>query len=137
MAETAHVFNNVVCGLLVRSGLVLLVHRNALRLWAPNCWDAPGGHLERGETDLEALARELNEELGISFSSADARLVGRLTGAEYDARVFALRRWSGEPANQAPHEHDDLAWFGEEQLGGLVLADLDLLEIAFAVLRDQ
>ena len=87
------------------------------------------------ESDLEALARELNEELGITFAAFDARLVGRLTGADYDARVFALARWSGEPANRAPHEHDDLAWFGEEQLPRLVFADSDLLEIAFEVLR--
>ncbi|MGA3354345.1 MAG: NUDIX domain-containing protein [Acidimicrobiales bacterium] len=137
MVETAHVFNDVVCGLLVRSGRVLFVHRNASRLWAPNCWDAPGGHIEQGESDIEALGREMNEELGISFSAGSARLAGRLTGSDYDARVFVIDSWSGAPVNRAPHEHDDLVWFGEEQLSGLVLADPDLLEIVLAVLRDR
>ena len=37
--------------------------------------------------------------------------------------------------NRAPEEHDDLAWFEENQLAGLVLADPDLLPIVVGELR--
>jgi 8-oxo-dGTP pyrophosphatase MutT (NUDIX family) len=135
MAEVPSDFHDVVCGLLVSSGQVLLVHRTASRLWAPGRWDAPGGHVEGEETDGDALSRELAEELGVTFDAGDARLVGRLTGADYDARVFLLDSWSGEPENRAPHEHDELAWFGEAQLSSLLLADDDLLPIMLHQLR--
>jgi len=136
MTEASSGFNDVVCGLLLSSGRILLVHRNASRLWAPNCWDAPGGHIGQGESDRDALARELLEELGIVVASDAARLVARLTGVQFDARVFVVDSWSGEPQNQAPEEHDDLAWFEEEQVFGLVLADPDLFDIIVEALHD-
>jgi 8-oxo-dGTP pyrophosphatase MutT (NUDIX family) len=134
--EVVSAFNEVVCGLLVSSGRILLVHRNSSRQWAPNCWDAPGGHIEPGESDVGALTRELLEELGIVVGvDDDARLVARLTARDYDARVFLVRSWSGTPENCAPEEHDDLGWFAEEQLSGIVLADPALLEIIVAELH--
>jgi len=135
MARSGSRFNDVVCGLLVRSGQVLLVHRIAGRDWAPNCWDAPGGHIEQGESDLDALRRELLEELGVSAAPGDVRLVTRLKGVDFDARVFLVERWSGSPGNRAPEEHDDIRWFSEEELPGLVLADPDLLDIVLGELR--
>ncbi|MGO9962834.1 MAG: NUDIX domain-containing protein [Acidimicrobiales bacterium] len=135
MEEVAPEFNDVVCGLLVKSGRALFVHRNSSRAWAPDCWDAPGGHIERGESDLAALAREMLEELGVVVAPDNAHLVARLTGAHYDARVFAVDAWSGEPENRAPEEHDDLAWFDEVQASRLVLADPELLDIVVDVLR--
>jgi len=129
-------FNDVVCGLLVRSRRVLLVHRNASRLWAPDSWDAPGGHIEAGEAEYDALTRELCEELGIVVGAHDARLVGRLTGPDFDARVFRVERWSGEPENRAPEEHDEIAWFAEEQIEVLDLADPDLAGFVIAALHD-
>lgn len=125
--------SSVAC--LCRSRHVLLVHRTASRLWAPGRWDAPGGHVEREESDIGALSRELGEELGVVFASADAHVVGRLSGADYDARIFLVGSWSGEPENRAPHEHDGLAWFDEEELSRLDLADEDLLPIMRRELR--
>ena len=133
MSEPSSGFHNVVCGLLVRSGRVLFVHRNDSRAWAPGCWDAPGGHIEKGESDFAALGRELREELGIVVITA--RLVARLTGTQYDARVFAVDSWSGEPENRSPEEHDELAWFAEDQLAGLVIADPEILGIVAEALH--
>jgi hypothetical protein len=62
-------------------------------------------------------------------------LVTHLRGSDFDARVFLVERWSGSPENRAPEEHDDLRWFSEEELNGLVLADPDLLDIVLGELR--
>lgn len=137
MPDVPLAFHDVVCGLLVRSGRILLVHRNPTRLWAANCWDAPGGHIESGESECGALCREMREELGITVHADGSRLVGRLTGSDYDARVFLLGSWSGEPENRARDEHDEIGWFREEDVLGLVLADPDLLEIISEVLGED
>ena len=49
--------------------------------------------------------------------------------------VFLVERWTGSPANTAPEEHDRIAWFGEKEIDGLVLADPDLLGIIVRELR--
>jgi hypothetical protein len=79
----------------------------------------------------------MREELGITVHADGSRLVGRLTGSDYDARVFLLGSWSGEPENRARDEHDEIGWFRKEDVLGLVLADPDLLEIISEVLGED
>ena len=55
----------VVNALIVEKDCILLVKRS----WEsdePNMWSLPGGTVEGDESLIEALKRELNEELGIS-----------------------------------------------------------------------
>jgi 8-oxo-dGTP pyrophosphatase MutT (NUDIX family) len=73
-------------------------------------WDVPGGHVEIGEATIDALERELREELGV-----DAEITGdpvaALVEGDLRLRVWRVDRWSGEPANRSPDEHDALGWF--------------------------
>ena len=128
-------FDDVVCGLLFCSNSVLLVHRNDTRAWAPNRWDAPGGHVEPGESDRDAIVRELDEELGITVAPDDAHAIARLSGSHFDVRVFKVESWVGVPVNRAIEEHDDLGWFDVGQLADLEIADADLADIIIGVLR--
>ncbi|WAE72839.1 NUDIX domain-containing protein [Streptomonospora nanhaiensis] len=45
-------------------GRVFAQRRSATRKVFPHCWDIVGGHVEQGETMLEGLAREVEEETG-------------------------------------------------------------------------
>lgn len=40
-----------------------------------DCWHTPGGGIEDGESQLEALAREMYEEMGIDISQATVMLL--------------------------------------------------------------
>lgn len=112
--------DKVVVGALVREGRVLLVHRRPVKRARPNVWDLPGGLMEDGEPELVALRRELHEELGVRVATSSASHLCRLIAgpAEEPALLSAwvLRDWQGTPANAAPEEHDDIGWFGIEEL---------------------
>ncbi|MCH3916578.1 MAG: (deoxy)nucleoside triphosphate pyrophosphohydrolase [Spirochaetia bacterium] len=55
----------VACALLVHDGKVLLAQRDSGRYNA-GLWEFPGGKLESGENAVDALKRELEEELALS-----------------------------------------------------------------------
>src|SRR5699024_6131657 len=57
--------------LLAADGAVLLAQRPAGKPYA-GYWEFPGGKVERDEPILSALARELQEELGVAIQAADA-----------------------------------------------------------------
>lgn len=120
----------VVTGALVENGAVLLVHRSPTRRAYPDLWDLPGGHVEAGESELQALAREMREELGVHIvAESSSRLGDWHAGSGEDAvhvGVWQIGDWVGSPTNRAPDEHDDIAWVGINALGGLPLAHGDL-----------
>src|SRR5699024_6277464 len=67
----------VVAGVVLRDGAVLAARRTSPPELA-GFWACPGGKGEPGETEIDALARELDEELGIGVA------VGERIGPECD-----------------------------------------------------
>ncbi|MEV6843500.1 NUDIX domain-containing protein [Actinoplanes sp. NPDC051411] len=112
--------HEIVTAALVREGRVLLVHRNPDRRAYPDVWDLPGGHIETGETELVALAREMHEELGVRIATGSAIPLCRLDAGRGEESVhlsaWLVGEWEGTPANAAPDEHDEIRWFRPEEL---------------------
>ncbi len=87
--------------------------------WSDGCWHLPAGHVEPGETPLDALVREAAEELGLALDPAQAELVHLLHYAEDPPRLnlfFEVTRWSGAPVNAEPGKCADLHWFSLHKL---------------------
>ena len=111
--------DEVVVGALIRDGRVLLAHRRPDKRAYPNVWDLPGGVVETGESELDALSRELDEELGVRIVMDSASPLCRLiAGPTEDPALLSawlVHDWQGTPVNVAPEEHDDIGWFTVEE----------------------
>ncbi len=126
---------DVVAAILERDGKILLAQRPA-HADQPGMWEFAGGKLEPGESQPQALRRELHEELGIEA------IVGQYVAShqrEVSGRIIHLHAWH-VPDYQGElhaHEHQQLVWcLPEEALTyPLAPADIPLLQ-AFILLRD-
>jgi 8-oxo-dGTP diphosphatase len=112
----------VVAAILERDGKILVGQRTAAQSH-PLKWEFPGGKVERGETPAQALARELEEELGIRGAAGEEITRYRYTypGKNPIELIFIrIRHAEGEPANLIFH---DLRWQPATEL-----RDLDFVE---------
>lgn len=112
---------DIAMALLVDGDKMLLAHRHPARRWYPDCWDLIGGHIEPGESAEEAVRRECREEIGVEILEWRPVEVD-LEAETFRAHAYVASRWSGQPVNAAPDEHDELGWFTGDQLDGLHLA---------------
>jgi 8-oxo-dGTP diphosphatase len=121
-------------------GKVLLGLRAPTKKVWPGHWDTIGGHVEDGESLVEALVREAQEEVGVTPTRF--RLIATVRERQPqiygDALhlVYAVTAWQGgEPANICD-EHTELKWFGVSEMRELTnIVDPDyprFAEIAMA-----
>ncbi|HEV2640482.1 MAG TPA: (deoxy)nucleoside triphosphate pyrophosphohydrolase [Actinocrinis sp.] len=113
----------VVAAVIERDGLFLAARRTEPPALAGR-WEFPGGKVEPGESEAEALVRECREELGVLVAVGPAvgpeYTVGSLTVHTYRAELL-----SGEP--QPVECHDALRWLrpGESAVRELPWLDGD------------
>jgi 8-oxo-dGTP diphosphatase len=116
-------------GVVVRDGLVLLVHRPRY-----DDWSFPKGKLDPGESFEEAALREVEEETGVG-----AGLGRELPATRYEVRgrPKLVRYWlmtpEAETAFVPNDETDELRWATPEEARGLLsyAHDRELLEAVF------
>ena len=106
---------HVVAGVLRDAqGRVLLAQRPAGKHLA-GTWEFPGGKIEDGEAPVDALARELREELGITIDSARP-LIG--VPHHYPEQSVLLEAWQVSAYSGVPQalEGQRLAWVALEAI---------------------
>ena len=121
---------DVSAGIIVRNGKIFIAQRPEGKP-LPNVWEFPGGKLEASESPVDALKRELAEELGIGVRQA---VFWKSLDHEYEERGFGVRiyifhvtEFVGEPCGE---EGQNLRWVEPQEAFalGFLSADAVVLE---------
>jgi 8-oxo-dGTP diphosphatase len=99
----------VAAGVIFRGDGRFLLGRRASGTFYPGYWEFPGGKVETGEAAIDALVRELHEELDIRVTEAHPWLSREHEYEHAHVRLdfFEVVRWTGDPR---PHVHQALSW---------------------------
>jgi 8-oxo-dGTP diphosphatase len=124
----------VVAGAVVHNGKVLLARRKLSGVGSGR-WELPGGKVEPGETDEQALQRELVEELAIH--TRVFRRVGGTIEVEPGVELVCYRAEMITRETPTLVDHDLYQWVGPDELDTVELleADSKLVESLRAVLQ--
>ncbi len=113
----------VVAGALIEknTGEVLIAKRPAMKALA-GLWEFPGGKIEAGETPLQALRRELSEEIGVEIQ-LNAAFPVNFTTYVYERFIitvllFRITDWVGTPV---AIEHQEIDWLPVNDLKSVPL----------------
>lgn len=108
-----------------RDGRVLLAQR-PLHKHQGGLWEFPGGKVEAGETEAQALSRELTEELGLTPTALEPliRIRHDYPDKSVELSVWQVTRWTGESylagLSETPHqlgrEGQPVAWVSPDDL---------------------
>jgi 8-oxo-dGTP diphosphatase len=102
----------------------ILLSRRFHTGYADGQYSVPAGHLDGGETVMDAAAREAEEEVGVGIEPSDmtfSTVMHRMEGDTEDERVdffVHVHQWQGEPFNAEPDKCDDLRWVDIHHLPG-------------------
>lgn len=97
-----------------RSGRVLMLRR-ANTAYGDGLLCFPSGHLERGESVIDGVIREAEEEVGLRIEPDALRFAhvlhrGDAAGNDRIGFFFEAAGWNGEPVNAEPHKCSELVW---------------------------
>jgi len=115
----------------VRRGAAILVTRRPDRPGQPGQWEFPGGKVEPGERDAEALAREIREELGCAVEVGPLLLRHRHRHRDHEVDLAFHACAMAADAVPSPIGVAEIAW---APIG--TLASYDFLEADRAVLAE-
>lgn len=134
MFVTNHNSLSVVAAVLINDSKILACRR-ASNKESAGMWEFPGGKVEPGETEVDALRREIKEELGLSlgvleFLNSEITKVG---AKEIQLSCYvSLQQVRGLPLSE---DHDQVRWVNKDEALGLKWAEPDLP--ALKLLIDQ
>jgi len=88
-------------------------------------WSAPGGSVEKGESSLDAVARECLEEIGVGIVQAEVRYVGD-TEILFNNRLdkISIHEWNPSIKPQVIIDHREVVearWFSLNDVSDLPL----------------
>lgn len=125
----------VVVGTAIVRGGCLLAQQRSYPAEAAGLWELPGGRVEPGESDVDAVVRECVEELGVKVAVGEP--VGPDVALPKGKLLRIYRATIVGDTEPHPHDHADLRWLTAGQLGSVpwLPADRVLLPALRRMLR--
>ena len=126
MSRTENVELTVLC--LIEDGDKILLQNRVKKDWRG--YALPGGHVEPGESFVDAVIREMKEETGLTI--LDSRLVGikqfPIENGRYVVLLFKATRWSGSLVSS---EEGQMEWIKYSDISTVKTVDDfdDLLKV--------
>ena len=116
----------VAAAIIINNGGILCVRRGENKLdYLSYKFEFPGGKIEEGESEKEALSREIQEELLMEIEIADKLMVVEHTYPDFElemhAYICACRK-----REFTLTEHTSFAWSLREDLGEFDWAEADI-----------
>ncbi len=114
----------VVGAVFVKSGKILAARRGGA-MALPGLWEFPGGKVEPGESPIDALRRELAEELKVNV---EVKQYLTTTDYEYEFGVVSLSTYYVELRGTEPvlTEHSEVRWLAPSELFDVEWAPADV-----------
>ena len=123
MDRTERVELAVLC--LIKDGDRVLLQNRVKKDWQG--YTLPGGHVERGESFVDAVVREMKEETGLTIEKP--RMVGikqfPIDGGRYIVLLFEATQFTGEVVSS---EEGEMTWIDRAELANIPAVD-DLQEL--------
>ncbi|MCV2396369.1 NUDIX domain-containing protein [Actinotalea sp. M2MS4P-6] len=110
--------------LVLRRGDEVLLQLRAGTGYRDGHWALLAGHVDPGESVVDAVVREAHEEGGVDVDPADLVPLTAMHrfeagGPPVEQRIdvfFETRRWTGEPSVREPHRTAAMDWFALDAL---------------------
>ncbi|MGO2094669.1 MAG: (deoxy)nucleoside triphosphate pyrophosphohydrolase [Mammaliicoccus sciuri] len=121
----------VVGAIIFNDDKVLCAQRNE-NMSLPLMWEFPGGKIEKGESEIEALKREISEEMLCDLEVGDKVTS---TSYEYDFGIVNLHTYKCKLKEKIPTltEHKSIQWLDVKDLETLEWAPADIPAVKIIV----
>ena len=127
-SDTPRPWLAVVAGALIAADGRCLMHQRPVGKMYAGLWEFPGGKVEAHEKPVEALVRELREELGISVRADACRPAllaeqpGVPGGLHIVLMLYTVSNWSG---TARAVEGGAIGWFAPAETRALAMPPMD------------
>lgn len=114
-------YHIVITGIIQNSkNQILITRRNKNKKVYPGLWECTGGSVKAEESSIEAVIREINEEIGIRLKPTEGKLLGTIQKSNYFRDVWKFKKdVLKEDINYNDGEVIDFKWVSLEEYADL------------------